>query len=54
MKLTAKNVQTVLGVYPERLHDVLPQVFKQLIDPDLDEITLHNYAVSHHLSLFVM
>lgn len=46
MKLTARNVQVVLGVYPERLYDVLPQVFEQLVDPDIDKMALHNYAVS--------
>ena len=52
MKLTARNVQAVLGFYPERLHEVLPQVFEQLADPDLGEITLHNYAVSPFFFFF--
>ena len=52
MKLTARNVQAVLGVYPERLHHVLPQVFEQLVDPDLDEMALHNYAVSSNSFFF--
>jgi hypothetical protein len=48
MKLTARNVQAV----PERLHHVLPQVFEQLVDPDFDEMALHNYALSPTLFSF--
>lgn len=43
--LTAFNVQRILGVYPERLPDVLPKVFEQLQDENLEEMALHNYVV---------
>lgn len=45
MRLTAKNVQSVLGVYPEQLPDVLPKVFAGLLEPDQDPFVLQNYAV---------
>lgn len=44
--LTAFNVQRILGVYPERLPDVLPKVFEQLQDENLEEMALHNYVVA--------
>jgi hypothetical protein len=45
MRLTPNNVQSVLGVYPEKLFDVLPEVFSKLLEPDQDELVLQNYAV---------
>ena len=45
MKLTPDNVQSVLGVYPEKLFDVLPEVFSKLLEPNQDELVLQNYAV---------
>lgn len=45
MRLTPYNVQSVLGVCPERLFDVLPEVFSQLLEPDQDDIVLQNYTV---------
>lgn len=46
MELTANNVDTVLGVYPERLFDVFPQVFELLVDPNIEEMALYHYVVS--------
>ncbi|KDR68426.1 hypothetical protein GALMADRAFT_231393 [Galerina marginata CBS 339.88] len=46
MELTANNVQSVLGVYAERLYTVLPQVFELLVDPDLEEMALYHYVVA--------
>lgn len=45
MRLTARNVQSVLGVYPDQLPDVLPKVFAGLLEPDQDPLVLQNYAV---------
>ncbi|RDB30501.1 hypothetical protein Hypma_007254 [Hypsizygus marmoreus] len=44
MRINAHNFQSVLNARPERLPDVLPQVFATLLDPDQDEIILLNYT----------
>ncbi|KAJ3505914.1 hypothetical protein NLJ89_g7160 [Agrocybe chaxingu] len=46
MRLRADNVQQVLGVPSHQLYDVLPKVFEQLIDPDLDEMALYHFTVA--------
>jgi len=46
VELTEHNVQTVLGVYPERYFTVLPPVFEALVKADLDEMAQYTYVVS--------
>ncbi|KAF9530029.1 hypothetical protein CPB83DRAFT_197704 [Crepidotus variabilis] len=47
-ELTPYNVNTVLGVYPERLFQVMPEVFEEMLDPDIDMMTLFTYCKAIH------
>jgi len=46
VELTVNNVDTVLGVYPERYYQVMPEVFEQMLKPDIDAMVLYTYAVT--------
>ncbi|KIM42138.1 hypothetical protein M413DRAFT_444606 [Hebeloma cylindrosporum] len=48
LELTEHNVQTVLGVYPERYFTVLPLVFEALVKPDIDEMAQYTYVKAIH------
>ena len=47
ISLTAQNVDIVLGdPNPVRLNNIIPEVFEQLLEPNLDEFTRYTYCVS--------
>lgn len=52
LRLTPYNVEETLGIYPEHLPHVLPLVFTELLNPNVQEDTLRIYVVGTITSLF--